>query len=221
MAAIGFETTAPAYALMLETAIEMGIGNLKLLTAIKRLIPALEALCMDSSIDAFIAPGHVAAIIGGDIFKPLAARFCKPFAIAGFTPKNMLMALYYLVRQIEEGRSGVKNLYGEVVRPEGNIRALAAIDKYFEPAAAFWRGLCVIEGSGFYLKERYAMFDAGSRDLSDSENDSKGCLCAQVLTGRADPDKCPLFAETCTPENAFGPCMVSAEGACGIWYQGV
>lgn len=220
MAAIGFETTAPAHAVLLEAAIEKGIKNIKLLTALKRLIPALEILCLDSSIDAFLAPGHVAAIIGSGVFKPLASKFNKPFAVAGFTPENMLMSMYYLTRQAEEGGKGVVNLYGEVVRPEGNLKALSMMDKYYEPGDASWRGLSVLKDSGLYLKKEYSGFDAGSRDLFDSEEDAKGCRCAEVLTGKTDPDKCPFYGKRCTPEDAFGPCMVSAEGACGIWYQG-
>ncbi|MDR1496415.1 MAG: hydrogenase formation protein HypD, partial [Clostridiales Family XIII bacterium] len=47
----------------------------------------------------------------------------------------------------------------------------------------------------------------------------EGCRCADVITGRADPPSCPAFGASCTPENARGPCMVSAEGACGVWYE--
>lgn len=217
MAAVGFETTAPAYALVIQTAIEQGITNIRLLTALKRLVPALEALCAEEDIDAFIAPGHVAAVIGSDCFKPLAQRFHKPFVVAGFTPENMLAAIYLLVNKA--GGAFTDNLYGEVVRPEGNMKALAAIEKYFEPGEAYWRGLSLIEDSGFYLKNKYQAYDMGSRGLVDEKSDRYGCRCGEVLTGRLEPSKCPLFKSRCTPENAFGPCMVSAEGACGIWYR--
>ena len=219
LAAIGFETTAPAYALMLKTAIEAGIGNIRLLTALKRLIPALEALCLTDGVDAFIAPGHVAAIIGSEVFRPLAARFGKPFAVTGFTPEAMLMAIYLLARRVEAGSVGVDNLYGEVVRPEGNLKALGVISEFFAPGDAYWRGLSVIPDSGLYLREEYAGFDAGSMGLQDALADQRGCRCSEVLTGRIEPGDCPLFGKTCTPENAYGPCMVSAEGACGIWFH--
>lgn len=217
MAAVGFETTAPAYALLLKTAAERGVKNIKLLTALKRLIPALEALCTESVVDAFIAPGHVAAIIGSDCFRPLAQRFGKPFVVAGFTPENMLAAICLLVKHA--GTSFTANLYGEVVRPEGNEKALEVLGEYFEPDEAYWRGLSVISDSGLYLKDAYNEFDAGSRGLYDAGGDKSGCRCGEVLTGRMRPHECPLFGKGCTPENAFGPCMVSAEGACGIWYR--
>lgn len=216
MAAVGFETTAPSYALLIETAIEKGIHNIRLLTALKRLIPAMEALCGEEGIDAFIAPGHVAAIIGSDCFAPLAQRFQKPFVVAGFTVEDMVAAICLLMQHKDTAYTA--NLYGGVVRPQGNAKALMALEKYFEPQEAYWRGLSVIPDSGFYLKEEYSAYDAGSKGLFDTEKDKNGCRCGEVLTGRLEPKECPLFGTVCSPANAFGPCMVSAEGACGILY---
>jgi len=219
LAAIGFETTAPAHALVVETAIQKGVKNLMLLTAMKRLMPALDLLCADPGLDAFIAPGHVAAVTGSAVFEPAAKKHKKPFAVAGFTPESMLLAMYCLVKQIGAGGSGVANLYGEAVRPEGNEKARAVMDKYFEPGDAYWRGLGVIKDSGLYLKKEYMRFDAGSFGRNDEGAEARGCMCGAVLTGRSDPDECPMFGKKCTPEDAYGPCMVSAEGACGIWYR--
>jgi len=216
MAAVGFETTAPSYALAVRTAAESGIANFKLLTALKRLIPAMEALCESADVDAFIAPGHVAAVIGSDCFGPLARRFQKPMVVAGFTADAMLSAVCLLVRRLGQGFTA--NLYNEVVRPKGNVCALEMLDAYFECGDAYWRGLSVIDGSGLYLKRKYADFDAGSRGLYDEDSGKDGCRCGDVLTGRIEPDECPLFGGVCTPQSAFGPCMVSAEGACGIRY---
>jgi hydrogenase expression/formation protein HypD len=218
LAAVGFETTAPAHALALETAMQRGVRNFKLLTALKRLIPAMEALCADDTVDAFLTPGHVAAVIGSDVFGPLAERFCKPMVVAGFTAENMIAAICLLLGRLDTGFTA--NLYGEIVRPAGNARALTVLDRYFEPGDAYWRGLSVIGDSGYYLKGAYAEFDAGSRGLCDATADADGCRCGEVLTGRADPAECPLFGASCTPDNARGPCMVSAEGACGIRYAG-
>ncbi len=218
MAAVGFETTAPSYALTLETAMTEGIQNFKLLTALKRLIPAMETLCAEESVDAFITPGHVAAVIGSDVFIPLAQRFRKPMVVTGFDAADMVASICLLLSKLNTGYTA--NLYGEVVRPQGNPKALAILNRYFEPDEAYWRGLSAIPASGFYLKGAYAAFDAGSRGLLDSMADSGGCRCGEVLTGRIHPAQCPLFGSVCTPANAFGPCMVSAEGACGICYAG-
>ena len=105
MAAVGFETTAPLYALLIRSCIEQKVENVRLLTALKLLPPALSMLCAQD-VDAFIAPGHVAAVIGSDAFVPLAQIFHKPFAVAGFTPEGILMALYYLVKQAQSGGFG-------------------------------------------------------------------------------------------------------------------
>ena len=33
------------------------------------------------------------------------------------------------------------------------------------------------------------------------------------------PFDCPMFGTTCTPNNPFGPCMVSSEGSCAAYYR--
>ena len=45
------------------------------------------------------------------------------------------------------------------------------------------------------------------------------CRCGEVIVGRIDPGQCPMFGTACTPMQPYGPCMVSAEGACGIWFR--
>jgi hydrogenase expression/formation protein HypD len=47
-----------------------------------------------------------------------------------------------------------------------------------------------------------------------------GCSCAQVVLGKIYPNACPLYGKACTPRNPVGPCMVSDEGACRIWWAG-
>ena len=62
-AAIGFETTTPVYAMVLEKAIEEGIHNLKLLTSLKTMPQVIRWVVSNGGgLDGFIAPGHVSAI---------------------------------------------------------------------------------------------------------------------------------------------------------------
>ncbi len=82
-----------------------------------------------------------------------------------------------------------------------------------------WRGLGVIPDSGLYLKEEYSSYDGGSRGLDKDKELPPECQCGQVIVGRIPPSLCPMFANGCDPEHPYGPCMVSAEGACGIWYR--
>jgi hypothetical protein len=42
--------------------------------------------------------------------------------------------------------------------------------------------------------------------------------CARVVLGRIYPDQCALYGRACTPRTPIGPCMVSDEGACRIWW---
>lgn len=218
VAAVGFETTAPAYALMMQQAVAKNVKNIRLVTALKTVIPALTWICENQKdIDGFICPGHVSTIIGSVPYEELAEKYKKPFVVAGFEAEHILAVIYDIVRQLEQGEYQVKNLYSNAVRDEGNIKALEVLNTYFETGSAMWRGLGVIEDSGLYLKDTF--YDGGSRGLDKDMELPAGCSCGDVIVGKINPDQCPMFKTKCSPMNPFGPCMVSAEGACGIWYR--
>ncbi len=215
-AAIGFETTTPVYAMVLEEAIKNDVKNLKLLTSLKTMPEVIRWVCKNTkNVDGFLAPGHVSAVTGSALFEELSNETGLPFAVAGFEGAQLLTAVYALVGM--KGHSGMKNLYKSVVTYEGNVEAQKAALKYFEPCDASWRGMGMIPGSGMRLRAEYAAFDAGSYGL-DEDHMPKGCSCAKVLTGEISPDECPLFGKMCTPEDAHGACMVSTEGSCYNYY---
>ena len=54
---------------------------------------------------------------------------------------------------------------------------------------------------------------------ADDGEEPAGCLCGEVIKGKLKPPDCPLFATRCTPDDAVGPCMVSAEGSCAAYYK--
>ena len=220
VAAVGFETTAPAYGLMLQQAEKLGIKNIRLVTAIKTAIPALKWICSNQDdIDGFICPGHVSVITGSCVYDDLAEEFGKPFVVAGFEAEHILAAIYRIVRQIERQTGEVENMYQNAVSEKGNVKAIAVLEEVYKPGPAMWRGLGIIEGSGLYLREKYAHYDGGSHDLYEDMELPKECCCGAVITGKINPDQCPMFAKECTPMKPFGPCMVSSEGSCGIWYR--
>lgn len=216
-AAVGFETTTPIYAVLLEKIIEEDIKNIRLLTALKTMPAAIDTLCqMGGKIDGFIAPGHVSVITGANEFKPLAEKYNLPFVVSGFKGEELLASIYALVKL--KGQGKVLNLYKSAVTDTGNEKAKALVNKYFEPCDAVWRGIGKINNSGMALKKEYAAYDAGSRELIHDNVKNKKCRCGEVITGFSSPCDCPLFAKACTPENPQGACMVSNEGACFHYY---
>jgi hydrogenase expression/formation protein HypD len=219
LAAVGFETTIPAYALALEEAVSQGIENIRIVTALKSVIPALEWISENGEADGFICPGHVSVITGADAYARLAEKYSKPFVVAGFEGEHIVAAICSIVRALSGKKGVVRNLYPSAVSAGGNARARAVIDRYFEPGNAFWRGLGDIPDSGFYLRKEYARFDGGGRELGGDCGLPASCRCGDVIAGRIDPNECPAFGGACLPESPLGPCMVSAEGACGIWYR--
>ena len=225
IAGVGFETTVPAYALTIEEAARQGIKNIRLLTALKTVMPALEWICEnEDEIDGFLCPGHVSVIIGSAAYEQLADRYRKPFVVAGFEPEHILAGIFDIVKQLQsktERETGVHNLYKNAVRTEGNKKAQEIIDRYFEPGSAMWRGLGMIPDSGLYLRTEFATYDAGSKGLDQDIELPESCRCGEVIIGRINPNECPMFGTACNPMNPYGPCMVSSEGACGIWYRNI
>ena len=211
-AAIGFETTTPVYALLIEEAKKLGLKNLKILTSLKTMPEVIRWVVKNgSNIDGFIAPGHVAAVTGGKIFKDLSKELQIPFVVSGFEGEQLIFSIYSLVKMA--GKGGYKNLYKSVVSEDGNLMARDMVLKYFEKSDSSWRGMGKIKGSGMTLRPEYMEFDAGSIGL-DEDHEPAGCRCASVLVGAISPHECPLFGKKCTPDNAHGACMVSTEGSC-------
>jgi hydrogenase expression/formation protein HypD len=222
-AAVGFETTTPATAVVVKQAANDNIDNFCILSNHKLVVPAMRALLGDNRnrIDAFLCPGHVSVIIGYGAFRGIAEQYRKPCVVAGFEPMQIIEGLAEICRQLIECKAEAKSIYTAVVTEQGNTQAQNAIAECFQPAAGYWRGLGKIEKSTLKLRESFSKFDAIKRfDIDETPpRETTGCLCGEVLCGLIDPPDCPLFGQTCTPQSPVGPCMVSSEGACAAWYK--
>ncbi|MDQ7086417.1 MAG: hydrogenase formation protein HypD [Acidobacteriota bacterium] len=214
--AIGFETTVAPVVSLVAAAAEERLGNLSLLVAFKLVPPALEALIADPElrIDGFLCPAHVSAIIGSEAYRSIVDRHRLPCVVAGFEPLDILLGLAGLLEMLADDRPALANQYARVVRPGGNPRARALIERYLQPVDATWRGIGTIPASGLGLRSEWAAFDAARRfdvSISGGRVDPR-CRCGEVLRGRIRPPECGLFATVCTPERPVGACMVFLRG---------
>ncbi len=228
--AVGFETTAPATALLARQAVALGVENLALLTAHVRVAPAMEAILADpaNQVEAFLAAGHVCSVIGTAELEELVARFQVPVVVTGFAPDDLMTGLLEAVELLEAGRAQVANAYPRVVRAEGNPEARALLEEVFQPVDQPWRGMGVIPQGGLALRPPYDVLEARRRfGLVDPAAGGEPacptcnavCISGEVLQGRATPDQCPSFGGACTPEHPLGAPMVSGEGACAAWWR--
>jgi hydrogenase expression/formation protein HypD len=220
---VGFETTAPTVAMALIEAQEIGVENFSILCAHRLIPPALRALALagEANVGGFVLPGHVSTITGTQPYEFLAREHGMPCVVTGFEPTDLLRGVLMLLRQREEGRAEVEIEYSRVVKPQGNPRAHAVMERAFQVCDAGWRGLGRIEDSGLRLGEAFSRLDAARRfdlPMPDSE-DPAGCRCGEVLRGVVRPPECGLFGQACTPEHPVGPCMVSSEGTCAAYYK--
>lgn len=223
--AIGFETTMPGTALVLQQAKRRNITNFSVLCHHITIVPTLTALLSqgDVAIDGFIGPGHVSAIIGSQVYEVVATQYHKPLVISGFEPFDMMQSLQMVLQQLLDGRCEIENQYRRVVSPDGNANAHAVFEEVFdfEGHVAEWRGLGEIPDSGVVLKPEYATFSAEQRfNLAmPDRSQEEGGACDQVIVGKLKPDQCPAFGTTCTPQQPIGALMVSTEGACSAYYR--
>ncbi len=222
-AAVGFETTTPATAVVVRQAANENIENFCVLSNHKLVVPAMMALLGDKNnkIDAFLCPGHVSVITGYGVFREIVEQYSRPCVVAGFEPMQIIEGLAEISRQLKDNKPQVTSIYTAVVTEQGNTLAQKIIAECFEPADGYWRGLGKIEKSTLKLKEKFSKFDAMKRFgiIETPVEDTTGCRCGEVLCGLIDPQDCELFAKSCTPEKPVGPCMVSSEGACAAWYK--
>jgi len=224
--AAGFETTtAPVASMVVE-----GVADNLLLLLSGRLTWPAVAMLLDSArpgFDTLIAPGHVATVMGSREWRFVPEKHGIPSAIAGFSPESLLAAIYSTLRQLMEGQAFLDNCYPELVRREGNPTARRHLQQAMDVVDANWRGVGVIPESGFSLRGAYQALDARRLFPVYADDARKragqmppGCDCARVVLGRCYPDECRLYGSACTPRHPIGPCMVSDEGACRIWWAG-
>ncbi|TET42921.1 MAG: hydrogenase formation protein HypD [Elusimicrobia bacterium] len=221
--AIGFETTSPLIAASLLDAQKEKIDNFYIFSSHKLIPPAMEALLESKEvrIDGFICPGHVSVTIGSNAYKFIAQKYNVPCVIGGFEPLDVLQSIYMLLKQIKEKRAEVEIEYFRAVHPQGNRIAQELIAEVFEVSDVMWRGLGTIPKSGLRLKRKFSDFDA-EKEFQPKTRKSKenpDCACGEVLRGVKKPTQCKLYRKICTPEEPYGPCMVSSEGTCAAYYK--
>lgn len=221
--AIGFETTTPMSASIIQKRIELQLENLFFHINHVLVPPAVEAIMQDEKvkIDAFLGPSHVSVITGSNIYEPIAKKYKTPIAVSGFEPVDIMLSVLNIVEQMNANTYEVYNEYHRVVSKEGNLKAKSLMQTYFQPCDFEFRGLGVIEDGGLCLKDEFSNLDASKVfDCKvQSKDESKACICGQILRGLAKPYDCKVFAKACTPKNPIGSCMVSSEGACAAYYK--
>jgi hydrogenase expression/formation protein HypD len=221
--AVGFETTAPANALSVIQAYQLGLMNYSIIASHVLVPPAMEALLSDPEtvVQAFLAAGHVCTIMGNSEYYPIVAKYKVPIVVTGFEPIDLLHGILMVVRQLEKGEYKLENQYARVVREWGNLPAQEAIMEIFEISNRMWRGMDVIPHSGLEVKEKYAAFDATKKfnvPLNETK-ENETCIAGAIMKGLKKPLDCINFGTACKPSHPLGAPMVSSEGSCATYYH--
>lgn len=216
--AVGFETTAPATALLARRAFALELTNVQILVAHVRLLPALNQLLAAPGlrVQAILAAGHVCTVMGDAGYGLLAERHHRPVVITGFSAEELLRGILESVSQLERGEHSLSNAYPSAVSSWGNVEARRLLEQVFEPCDRDWRGLGRVEAGGYRLRAPFHLL--GVEPCPPRADSQEHCLAGQVLQGLISPDHCPHFARECTPQTPLGAPMVSQEGACAAHY---
>jgi len=221
--AIGFETTAPANAMAVLQAKQKGVQNFSVLVSHVCVPPAMHAILGSKSnrVQAFLAAGHVCAVMGFWEYPPIAEKYHVPIVVTGFEPVDLLRGVLGAVRQLESGRAEAENAYERVVTLKGNESAQKVINTVFQPVDRKWRGIGAIPRSGLGLRPEFAAFDAESRFAVGEilTQESPLCIAGEILQGLKKPPQCSAFGKDCTPQTPLGAPMVSAEGTCAAYFR--
>jgi len=223
LAAVGFETTAPATALAAWQAQRLGLLNFSMLVSHVLVPPAMRAILASPAnrVQGFLAAGHVCTVMGYEDYDAIAEQFRVPIVVTGFEPVDLLEGILMTIRQLESGRHAVENQYVRSVRRAGNEPARQIIAEVYEICDRPWRGIGVLARSGLRLTAAYRDFDAEQRFAvaTVTATEPPECRSAEVLQGHIRPDECSAFGTLCTPDRPLGAPMVSSEGACAAYWK--
>jgi hydrogenase expression/formation protein HypD len=219
---VGFETTAPMSAALVKAAKNEKVGNLYLLSLAKTMPKVIELILSDRNIkiDGFLCPGNLSVVTGTGMFETMT-KAGKAAVVSGFEAADILSSVLFIIRQINSGDFRVQNNYLRACSAQGNRTAQDMLKEVYTPSDVYWRGIGKVEGSGLELNSRYSDFNAGSVFTPAVPKTARraDCRCGDILKGYIKPTGCPLFSKACTPDNPFGACMVSSEGACAAYYK--
>jgi hydrogenase expression/formation protein HypD len=220
---VGFETTAPATAMAVYQAFNLGLKNFSILVSHVLVPPAMEALLSspETRVEGFLLAGHVCTVMGYSEYEAIAQKYQIPLIVTGFEPVDILQGIYMCIKQLEENRAEVENQYSRSVKKEGNENAQKILKEVFINVDRSWRGIGEIAESGLGLRDKYRAFDAHSKFNLTINNTSQNleCISGLILQGIKKPNECSAFGNNCTPEHPLGAPMVSSEGACAAYYR--
>lgn len=220
---VGFETTTPIIGLTIKKALENHINNFSVLYSLKTMPHIMKKIITDKDgeINGFICPGHVGSIIGNNVFEELAKKYEIPMVMSGFEHTDIVYAIYRLCHMIKNNNYICDNEYKRIVKNEGNNKCLDILQEVFIIKDEYWRGIGLIEESGFKLKEKYKKFDTRVKFniKEEYEEDLSSCICKDIIKGVKKTPQCEFFYSKCNPNNPIGPCMVSNEGSCANYYK--
>ena len=207
--AIGFETTAPANAMLVSQRQQEGVKNVSILVShVAGAAVDRPTFCSRRKTGFRDFSGPDTCARSWDIANTSrSARDIKvPIVITGFEPLDFLQGTLMTVRQLEAGRRWLKTNIRGFWTATAMCRRSKLVNSVFEVADRKWRGVGWIPKSGYKLRWEYRDHDA-EKLFEVKEIDTKEpavCISGQILRGIKKPHDCPAFGTACTPLTSAG-----------------
>lgn len=222
--AIGFETTAPATAILLKRLKKKCLFNVSVLCLHVLTPPAINAVMTELprhlKPNALIGPGHVSLVTGLEVYDDIARRFDVPIVVSGFSPQDLVESISICLDPNSKGK--VINQYTRALKAGAQEKHRDLLEEVFELRQSFvWRGLGDVPNSAYRLAKKWDDWNADERFTLQYREvpEHPACQCPAILRGQKRPSDCRLFGKACTPSRPLGACMVSSEGACSAFFQ--
>jgi len=221
--AVGFEGAAPDVAEAILEAASEGIDNFCVIPSIRLLPPSLDSLMSDPELNirGLLCSVHIQAITDSQAYADLARQHHLSCAVTGFGINDILEGLISIVKQIKSDKPNKTNPFDSMNQTEETRRTSRMLSEVFFAVETDWRGLGSIEGSGFVIRDELSLYDAAKRfNVRFTKGEEEiHCLCADILSGRSNPNECPSLGISCTSKHPVGPCMAAKEGICASYFR--
>jgi hydrogenase expression/formation protein HypD len=224
--AIGFETTAPGTAILLQKLREKNLKNVSVLCLHVLTPPAVHAVMegLEENLrpQALIGPGHVSLVTGTELYPAIAKQYSVPIVISGFDGNDLIQSISLCLQSLSNKTFEVINQYTRALKTLQQAPHQKLMSDVFQTRDSFsWRGLGNLPHSALMLNGDWSDWDAEKKYALQYREvpEHPACQCSEILRARKSPKDCRLFGKACTPSRPFGACMVSSEGACSAYYQ--
>ncbi len=221
--AVGFETTAPANAMAVWRAHELGLPNFTVLCSHVLVPPAIDAILSapDCRIQGFLAAGHVCTVEGQRRLRAAGREVRRPHRGHRLRTGGSDDGNPRLRAGAREGNGHGRERLQALGQPRGQparARSGAAGLRDLRPGLARDRGHSQERTRACARSSRPWTPPVASTPDTSAPKSRRSASRARFFSVTSGPPNARPSESKCTPDHPLGAPMVSAEGACAAYH---